>query len=92
MRTRGWRRFQKERIRNKARKVGGLHWSDHFNYSISKKERERHKEEFVKYYIYRANDLKSCSCYMCGNPRRYWKDMTLQEKRQNERDSRWRLR
>ncbi|MFG6080398.1 hypothetical protein ACEUZ9_000949 [Paracoccus litorisediminis] len=35
-----------------------------------------------------ANHMKSCSCHMCGNPRRYWGEITLQEKRQalRERD------
>ena len=84
-RTKAWRRFQKERIRSKARRVGELHWSN-YHYPISKEERERQKEEFVKYYVWGADDLKSCSCYMCGNPRRYWKDKTMQEKKQDERD------
>ncbi len=24
--------------------------------------------------------LKSCSCFMCGNPRKHWNEKTLQEK------------
>lgn len=28
-----------------------------------------------------AEHLKSCSCYMCGNPRKYFKKRTIQEKR-----------
>jgi len=27
-----------------------------------------------------ADRLKSCSCYMCGNPRKWWKADTLKEK------------
>lgn len=27
---------------------------------------------------------KVCSCYMCGNPRKYWGELTIQEKRANE--------
>lgn len=27
-----------------------------------------------------ANNLKCCSCYMCGNPRKWWKEKTLQER------------
>lgn len=26
-----------------------------------------------------------CSCYMCGNPRRYWKEMTMAERRLADR-------
>lgn len=28
-----------------------------------------------------ANHLADCSCYMCGNPRRYWGEVTIQERR-----------
>jgi hypothetical protein len=28
-----------------------------------------------------ANHLKVCSCHMCGNPRKHWKEKTIQEKR-----------
>lgn len=31
-----------------------------------------------------ANHGKVCSCYMCGNPRRYWGELTMQEKRANQ--------
>jgi hypothetical protein len=24
---------------------------------------------------------KSCSCYMCGNPRKFWNEKTMQEKK-----------
>jgi hypothetical protein len=24
---------------------------------------------------------KTCSCHMCGNPRKYWKEKTIQEKK-----------
>lgn len=27
------------------------------------------------------DNLTVCSCYMCGNPRKYWKEETLQEKK-----------
>lgn len=26
-----------------------------------------------------ANNMKHCSCHMCGNPRKYWKAVTRQE-------------
>jgi hypothetical protein len=28
-----------------------------------------------------ADNLKRCSCWMCGNPRKYFKERTLQEKK-----------
>lgn len=31
-----------------------------------------------------ANHLKACSCWMCGNPRKFFKDKTIQEKRFEE--------
>ena len=30
-----------------------------------------------------ATSPKTCSCHMCGNPRKYWKEDTFQEKREN---------
>jgi hypothetical protein len=27
-----------------------------------------------------ADNLQFCSCYMCGNPRRRWKEKTLKER------------
>lgn len=31
-----------------------------------------------------ANHLAGCSCYMCGNPRKWWKTKTLQEIKSDE--------
>jgi hypothetical protein len=28
-----------------------------------------------------ADHLKSCSCLMCGNPRKWWKEPSLSERR-----------
>ena len=30
-----------------------------------------------------ADNIKNCSCYMCGNPRKHFNEETLQEKRAN---------
>ncbi len=32
-----------------------------------------------------ADHMADCSCHMCGNPRRHWNEVTLQEKRQSLR-------
>ena len=29
---------------------------------------------------------KLCSCYLCGNPRRYFGEITLREQKRNERE------
>ena len=31
-----------------------------------------------------ANHLKSCSCHMCGNPRKIWNADTIQEMRMDQ--------
>jgi len=31
-----------------------------------------------------VNHLQGCSCHMCGNPRKHWKEKTLQEKKADE--------
>lgn len=41
---------------------------------LSKKEQERHLGIL-------SRTAQLCSCYMCGNPRRYWKEMTMAERR-----------
>lgn len=30
---------------------------------------------------YLAHSPHNCSCHMCGNPRKHWKEKTMQEKR-----------
>lgn len=30
------------------------------------------------------NCTTMCSCYMCGNPRKYWKEKTLDERRNDQ--------
>lgn len=36
-----------------------------------------------------ADNLASCSCWMCGNPRRYGMEPTMQEQRQAFRERDW---
>jgi hypothetical protein len=31
-----------------------------------------------------AENRQKCSCHVCGNPRKYWKEETMQEKRIKE--------
>ena len=66
------RRAQKERMLRKALKKAEMFYaSDDF-------------EEWKKRWAVRhADNLKSCSCWMCCNPRRYGEE-TLQEKKFKE--------
>jgi len=34
-----------------------------------------------------ANHLAVCSCWMCGNPRKHWRAKTIQEMKQDEKDT-----
>ncbi len=38
-----------------------------------------------------ANDIKCCSCYMCGNPRKWFNELTFQERKslQSEEEQRY---
>ena len=33
---------------------------------------------------YLAHSPHNCSCHMCGNPRKWWKEKTIQEKKMDE--------
>lgn len=43
------------------------------------------EEEKLQHQKRMAETRKPCSCYMCGNPRKHWKDDTMQEKRFDEK-------
>ena len=34
----------------------------------------------------RSHSPKWCSCHMCGNPRKYWNEKTIQERRDEQRN------
>lgn len=69
------RRAQKERMLRKALKKAEMFYaSDDF-------------EEWKKRWAVRhADNLASCSCHMCGNPRRIWNEPTIQEKKISQRE------
>ena len=52
-------------------------WRRHHSFRMKEKAKK------VFYWhpkaIYYADNLKPCSCYMCGNPRKYWDEKTFQE-------------
>ena len=55
---------------------------------IEEKKRFEHSnfltEEEEKIVKIEANHGKICSCYACGNPRKYFKERTIQEKKNDE--------
>lgn len=63
--------------------------------AIKEKLKRRAKKIFMlwgldeKYAVKSADHLKNCSCWMCGNPRKYFKEKTMQEKKEDERYSNW---
>lgn len=65
---------------------------------MSSKENRRHRKQRMKakarkVYWYNTNPEKladnmcCCSCSGCGNPRRHFKEITIQEKKQLEKES-----
>lgn len=74
MRSRAERRHHHQRMLNKV-KTFSLYQS----YRWPEEEKIKHQKRM-------AETRKSCSCYMCGNPRKHWNDMTIQEKRELQHD------
>jgi len=69
---------------------------------MNRAERRHHRERLKKKRRYHwGRDLKdepeilamavntpcSCSCFMCGNPRHKYNEITMQERKANEHDS-----
>lgn len=58
---------------------------------VKRSLRRKHKERKKKYSeaIYGTpklgDHMKNCSCILCGNPRKYFKEKTIQEKRVNDK-------
>jgi len=72
-RTRAWRRHQLRRMKAKAfRKFWKENWQRGLDRSVVLEWAKRS-----------ANHLASCSCAVCGNPRRHFKELTMAEKRSN---------
>lgn len=80
-RTAAWRRHQKFRARNRALKI--LH---HWTWGPQTTE-----DEIIDQAKHLADNLQSCSCHSCRNPRRsrYYKGkskLTVQERRHLDDD------
>jgi hypothetical protein len=70
MRNKAWRRKQEFRKKNKVVKKYFNWWGD--------------EDWDPKSIGLRSHTPCLCSCWMCGNPRKYYNDGTIQEKK-NER-------
>jgi len=68
MRTKAWRRKQEVRKKKKVIRKYNNWWGDWDPKSVGRK----------------SHTPCGCSCWMCGNPRKYFNDDTMQEKK-NER-------
>ena len=73
------RRSHKERKRHKIEDMVVHKW-----YGDASKRWDGFEEWKEKYIQRHADNPKSCSCWMCGNPRRKFHDLTLQEKKFQE--------
>lgn len=56
------------RMKERARKVQSVWWGTH----VTDPKLEAPSSKL-------ANNISACSCYMCGNPRKWWKEKTFQE-------------
>lgn len=57
-------------------KVKTFHWLKKKFWNGSEDERELHLKKM-------AETRQPCSCHMCGNPRKHWKEETIQEQKMN---------
>ena len=69
MRTNAWRRHQEEKKKRKVVKDYDKWWW---------------QDASPRMIGIKAHTPALCSCWMCGNPRKYWKEKTIQEKRKEE--------
>ncbi len=95
MRNRAVRRHHKERLLNKmiAQNYYGMasnlgmpcqitaNGSVFFNSGGNEIYSKEHIRAHCKLSV---DNRATCSCYMCGNPRRHWNEVTIQEKKANE--------
>jgi len=70
MRTRAFRRHQSNRLFQKALSIFKNRYSD--------------IENVIDYARKEKDNLQSCSCWMCGSPRKHFKKKTIQELKAEE--------
>jgi hypothetical protein len=74
--SRAERRHNHERMLDRVKK---FRWLQPEFWHGDEKSREKHIRQM-------AETRKPCSCHMCGNPRKMFKEKTIQEKRFNQVD------
>jgi len=78
-RKRAKRRYMKQKMKSKARKIAKYVWGWGTRYRDAWYDEER-----VNHFAcHAADNLKLCSCEMCCNPRRHG-EKTMQERRMEE--------
>lgn len=75
MRTRNFRRHNSEKFKRRCQRLIKNTFAD-----ISKNLADDRK--FVGKLF---RNRKSCSCFMCGNPRRHFNEKTVRERRQEQK-------
>ncbi len=77
MRTRDFRRHNSEKFRRHCRKLIKK------TLSVSSENLANNKKFVGKLF----RNRKICSCFMCGNPRKYFNEKTVKERRQEQKSS-----
>ena len=72
------RRIRKNRIKNRYQKIRWAHCKKCYPALCSCHDRRGHLASLAKTPV-------PCSCYMCGNPRRYFNSLTLAELKSNDK-------
>lgn len=75
MADRGRRIADKKRVKERAARIGKLLSSTRFFDA----------DDWAK----RAEHMAKCSCWMCGNPRRHFGEVTMKEKKEKQREDSW---
>ena len=71
MRGKAFRRHQNNRMFQRAYRIFTRRNEDSFHT----------EKEVVEQARFHRDILQACSCYMCGNPRKHFEEITLQEKK-----------
>lgn len=63
----------KKKTRNQAKEI--------FRFGYTDDDWDKTREAIENYVRYNHKTRKKCSCYMCGNPRIHWNELTIQEQK-----------
>jgi len=75
------RRHHDERMKKKVRSYYGGYIDDKWKPYLTLTEEEKERHTGIA-----AQSKKQCSCWMCGNPRKWDNELTIQERKQMEND------